>query len=411
VDRVQFYTNNAMVRNESGESFGENVAFATPNFFQVFDFELDSRDRNPLNDLNSVVLTEDFAVKYFGRSDVVGEVIDIRIGDQFEPHKITAMIHEMPYNSSLQFEIMVPMDNVRKILPPSNFESWFFGLIETYILLDPGLEKVQMEQSINKLIASAIVERADDVEIRVELQPLPDVHLSSEFPAGIAQTKDPGFLYILAAVTILILMIACINFTTMAISSATRRSHDVGIRKSIGAHKSQLFTQYMVEAVILTMVSVIFAVTLAESGLVFFNDLFNTRIDLQFDPIFIALLGLLILIVSFAAGFYPSLVLASFKPIRILRNQMVSGGSNRLRKSLVVFQFSMSLLMIASTLIIQKQMKFIEKKDLGYVKDMLITADLNSPNVPGLNALLDTGFYKAELIKSELEKFPDPSSQ
>ena len=406
VQRVQYLTQNGMIRNNSGEGFSESIALGTSNYFEVFDFDLEPSGGDYLSKINSVVMTRDYAEKYFGTSDVVGKILDIRMGNEFEPYEVTAVIEDFPYNSSLQFNLMIPMENARKVLPASNFEAWFFGLIETYIELDTDFSKTEMEEKFNSTIASILSDRADKVVMTVWLQPLSEMHVNSEFRDGIARVTEPTMLYILGGVALLILLIACINFTTMAISRAAARGHEVGIRKSIGASKGQLVLQYMTEALVLTCISILAGVFLAELMESYFNQLFNTEIALALDFFVIATILALILLVTVAAGFYPSLVLASFKPIKILRNQLNISGKSNLRKSLVVFQFVMSLMLIASTLIMQKQMQFLKNKDLGYDKDLLLTADLNCPNVPGISALLDTGFYKSELIKNELSSYP-----
>jgi len=407
IETVQFLTQNAMVRNKDGESFMQPIALGSSNFLEVFDFDLGSSDsESVLKELNSVVITHDIATKFFGRTDVLGEVLELRIGEQFELYKITGLIPEIPNNSSLQFQVLVPMENAHKILSEDTFDAWLFALIENYVRIDPAWSVEQMNEQFNATISSIISEQEDEVELTVWLQPLLDVHLNMEFQGGVARVSDPSMLYILGGVALLILIIACINFTTMAIGNASARGHEVGIRKSIGAGKKQLILQYMTEALVLTSISVIVGILLSQLGVNYFNQLFNTEITMDLSFQIIGVILLMILIVSFAAGFYPSLVIANLNPVKMLKGQPNISGKSSLRKILVSVQFIMSLMLIAATLIMQKQMNFLHDKDLGFQKDLLVIADLNSPSTPGLLTLIDTGMYKANLLQTELKQYP-----
>ena len=368
-----------------------NVTYADASLFSIFSFPLKyGNTASALHNLNDVVLTESKAKEVFGTDDVVGKIIEIKIGTAFQPFNVSAIAKDIPSNSTIRFDILGNFLYAEKHVNGSIFIGNDFHYIEkqTYVQLKPGSklpgDTKQLQNFLAKfnpgylsdLRSNNVSARTED-PIKLKLQSLADIHFSSinlwhDFPH-----VDQKSVLILLTIAIGILLIACINFTTLAIGRSAGRSKEIGVRKVIGAGKRQLIFQFITEAFLLSTASAILGLLLANFLLPYFNQLSGR--DLHFSlallPQILISFACLVIIVGLLAGSYPSFVLSSFKPVLVLKNKVRIGGSNLFTKSLVTFQFVLSIVLIVSTIIMLQQTQYLLNKNPGFNKENVIVID------------------------------------
>lgn len=236
------------------------------------------------------------------------------------------------------------------------------------------------------------------------LQPLTTIHLDTRYPTGDAPVSDAKYSYILGAVAVLILFVACINFVTLSIGRSLKRAREVGIRKVVGAARKQLIAQFVGEAVLVTAIALVLGVLLAVVGLPIFNELSGKQLVFSWNGFLLVLVTSLLAIIGLMAGSYPAFVLSSFKPIAVLKGSLQTGSKQRVRQVLVGVQLVLSIFLISSTLIMQQQLNFLQNKNLGFNKEQLAVIQLNVPRVGRLGERMNKGFEMAEQYKTELSK-------
>jgi putative ABC transport system permease protein len=390
------------------KNLSESIAIVGASFFELFDFELVKGDKTTaLQQQSNVLLTESTAKRFFGDQDPIEQPIAIQIGDQFEEFTVKGILKDPPKNSSISFKILISDLNYTRLYSPNTLTSaWFNITPETYVLLKEGVEVASVIRKFPTLFKSLLGEDFEKSKYVVGLQPLTSIHLDTFFPAGIAPVSDPKYSYILGAIALLILFVACINFVTLSIGRSLKRSKEVGIRKVAGAQRKQLVIQFLSEALIITALSLMLGLLLAVLCLPLFNTLSGKTLIVSIDAFTVGVTFLLIIIIGVFAGSYPAFVLSSFRPISVLKGA-VSNGNNKqtLRKILVGVQLVLSIFLISSTLLMKKQLSFLQSKNLGFDRDQLAVVQLN---VTGnrLRERIPNGFVKAEQFKTELAKFP-----
>ena len=364
------------------EPIREIVTYADSDIFKIFSFPfISGNPENALANINSAVITEEIAIKYFGRTNVVGETLKIRKEEYFEDYLITAVAGTIPTNSTFRFEILIPVQGESRYRPPF-IDRWDMNLLRTYIMLEEQVDAAQLKEPLADLRGryngdynQTLRERYQIPEDRLvstyHLNPLPEIHLNS--------VSDPMYSYILSGIAIAILLIACINFMTLSIGRSSRRSKEVGMRKVVGASRHQLMFQFWGEAFIICGIALILGILLAQGFLPVFNTLSGKTLAFNFienSTIFAALFSFLI-ITGFIAGSYPALILSSFKPVSTLKGYLKLSGSNFFTKSLVALQFALSVMLIISTLVMKNQLQFIRSQDLGYNTEHVVYIPLN----------------------------------
>ncbi|WP_234573167.1 ABC transporter permease [Rhodohalobacter sp. 614A] len=403
---------NLVKRPDQDESTSETISMVDPTFFKMFDFSLiqgnpDVVFQNP----GSIILTQETADRYFGNQNPLQQVLSIQIGEGFEDFLVTGVVEDPPVNSSIQFNALIPYSNSPKIFSEGAHVSWFNVSPETYVLLEENSTAEQLESKLASMMVTVLGERygdefnPGDLVYTVGLQPITDIHLNTDIPVGIAPVSDPTYSYILGAIAILVLLIACVNFMTLSLSRSTSRAKEVGIRKTIGAERTHLMYQFWGEAFLMTTIALGIGIFIAELLLPSFNALSGTELKMVFSfNLFLVLLGTAFFI-SFISGSYPALILSGFKPVQIFKGQVkVAGDKNLFRQSMVVFQFTLSIALIAGTLIIGNQLDYMRSKDLGYQKDQVVVlnTDMNAgPGNPLSNVLGEAGQLK-DRLESEL---------
>ncbi len=405
VDAVtRIYAFNDVVKTESDQQeTPESVMMVDPAFLKIFDFNLVRGDKNTVfGKPNSVVITPDIAKQFFGKQDPIQKTLSIKTGDKITNFVVTGIIKAPPANSSLQFQILIPFSNASAFFNQRFQHSWFNVSVETYVLLNKDITPTQLTGKLAAMMKQTLGEDYNRSHYTVGLQPLSDIHLNITYPTAIASVTNPVYSYILAVIALLILAIACINFMTLAISRSVFRGKEVGIRKTIGAERKQLITQFWGEAFLVTVIGLAVSSILATLFLPLFNQLAGTRLVLAFSWQTLLIIGGSALLISLIAGIYPALIISGLRPSEVLKGKVkITGNNSFFRKGMIVFQFALSIILIIGTIIINQQMEYVRTTDLGYKKDELVV--LPSGFKPGPNTPVSKVFQDAQRRKQLLE--------
>lgn len=395
-------TGDAITIKQNNEVFTESPLFADESFFSVFSFPLISgNSKTALQGDHSVVLSEAAAKKYFGSLDVVGKTMLIKRHGDFENFTVTAVAKNSPENSSLRFGVLMPSSYL-KFDPQA---PWIGGFLNTFLLLGPDANVATVENKMQELFVKNTKAAAEEftkqsgmkVSAKVFLQPFTDIHLSQSLGPvnGMSEGGNPRNSYVLSIIAVFVLLIACINFINLAIAQSLKRGKEIGVRKVMGGSPRQLVLQFLTESLLVSTISFAFAFLLTLIVLPGFNELVNKKLSLSYlsnGNLYIGLFGLLV-VTSFISGFYPSLVLSRFQPIKVLYNKQKLLGRNYLTKGLVVLQFMLAIFLITGTFAMNKQVDFLLHADLGYDNSHVVSLKL--PYGDASNKL--AGLFKNEL--------------
>lgn len=372
-----------------------SVATADSTLFSMFDFELFAGDSNTvLSKPKTVVISQETAQKYFGTQNPLGKSLEITGWAYPGEYKITGVMN-IPENSHFSFDFFISMQTMSGWGQLSDY-TWKAANFFTYIVLNEGAKAAEFEQKVNDYINENFPDNDFTASLELVMEPLTDIHLYTTVDSGIAPQGDIRYVLAALAIALLILLIACINYMNLATARSARRSREVGIRKVLGSDRRWLITQFYGEAALMTILAVISSLLLVELALPWFNRLAGPMLSIDYTsfPFWAMILGTGIF-VTLAAGSYPALMLSSFKPSAVLKNSYLTGGGQRLRKFLVIFQFAASVFLIISTLVIFRQINFMQQKDLGYKQN----------NVLVLTAYNDVE-NRFETFRSELQQVP-----
>jgi putative ABC transport system permease protein len=368
------------------KAFTENVHLVDPDFFGVFSFALARGDAaQVLAQPNNVVLTPEVASRYFGEADPIGMELSIRIGGVFQEFVVTGIAEEPPTASSIHFDMVVPFSVSNQIYSETARQSWTNIYVETYVLLRDGTTGPALEAKLPTMLQQVLGERYGTYEHSIGLQPITDIHLNPDFPVGLEPTSDPAYSYILGAIAVFVLLIACINFTTLSIGRSMDRAREVGVRKVIGANRRQLMGQFWGEALLVTALALIVGIAVAAAALPLFNALSGRDLVLNFDVGTLLTVIALLAVIGLAAGSYPAVVLSGFLPVDVLKGKVrMRGDRNWVLRTLVVVQFMLSIVLIAATLITSGQLDHIQNVNLGFDRDRVVVIPTGVPVEEGL---------------------------
>ena len=381
------------------------------SFFSTFSFPLLSGNpKTALSQSKSVVISEGMAEKHFGSKDVLGKTILMKDSfdkdASFEPYTVTGVARKSPQNSSIKFDIMIPMVTSNGEMEKSS--NWFNAFMNTFVVLEPGANVKLVERKMNLVYNAdareAILEGVKKFgfrdKVQFKLQPFTDMHLSADLPGdnGLVDHSNPILSYILTGIAIFILVIACINFVNLTVARSLKRAKEIGVRKVVGGGRMQLIVQFLGESFLLCFAAFIFALVLVELTLPTFNQLANKALALSylFDMKLVMGYLALFLTTGLLAGFYPAIVLSGYNPVTTLYNRMQLSGKNHLQTSLVVLQFTIASFLIIGTLTIYSQFNYLTNKDLGY----------NDKHMVGVDKSYLTR-EEVQLLKQELRKDPN----
>jgi len=372
VSAVARFSNDGDQLFTEGESnFLEHGYFADPDFFKVFSFPIVKGNATaPLSQKSDVVISARLAKKLFGDQDPIGKTV--RVQNRYD-QKVSAVLADITDESSLQFDFIMPFDIHKEYRQP-NWDNADYNL---YVKLNDPAQAALASDNINAMVDKITIQqdpKANNDEINFYLQPYAEHYLNSTFENGLPAGGRIKYVQIFSVVAIFILVIACINFMNMATAKAVNRAKEVGVRKVIGAQRKSLVFQFIGESVALSFVSMLLALVLVYLLLPFFNVLVAKHIALNLvDPRLLGVLVLIVLVTGILAGSYPAFFLSAFQPSQVLKgntNKSLSGSA--LRKGLVVFQFSLTVILIACSLVVYNQIDFIRSTNLGYNRESVI---------------------------------------
>lgn len=380
-----------------------NVIFADSNFFRVFTVPLlKGNPQTALSQPNTIVLTQTTARKYFGSTDVLNKVVRIEGGDNL---MVTGVCADLPENSHFTFDLLattVGLPFVRQ-LNYTGFDA------HTYFLLRPQASASALETRFPKIIEKYVagdIERTFGISFqqfqsagngyRYSLQPLTDIHLHSDLEAELKPNGNLSAIYVFAVIAAFILLIAGVNFVNLATARSVERAKEVGLRKTFGSERRSLIAQFLTEAVVISLFSFVLSCVLLLVLLPLFNRISGKELSLAIfvNPFFLPGFLLFSVFIGLLAGGYPALVLSSFQPLAVLRGKFKNNRKGiELRNGLVVFQFGISIILIVCTLVVFRQMQYMQGDRLGFRKDHIITLQRTD--------LLTT---KTKAFKAELKK-------
>jgi len=375
------------VNGKQENTFEENFVLADQEAFDILEINL--KQGNPetaLIEPKSLVISKSKAEKYFPNGNALEQTIFLD-NDTSKPYTITGVMEDIPENSHLNFDFMLPVED--------NYGSWTNQNYFTYVLVNPNTNIQELEQKmsliVEKYIIPAQIKRgrsADFIDvlrtIEYKLQPITDIYLKSDIKMqdGLKH-GDIKFIWLFAAIAVFVLLLAMINFINLSTAKSANRAKEVGLRKTIGAFRNNLVNQFLTESVVFSIISFVLGIALAWVLLPTFNEIASKNMELPWSTWwFLPALLIAALLIGVLAGLYPAFYLSAFRPVNVLKGTLSVGSkSGRLRSGLVIFQFTTSVILIIGTLIIYRQMDYIISKELGYNKERVVV--LEGTNILG----------------------------
>ena len=393
---VRFEMHEEIVTHKGQQILQPGILLTDPSFFNIFSYHLTRGDvTTALNEPFSIILTKSTAKKYFGDNDPIGQTLLINLHDSTgfgANYKITGIMPDPPQNAHFTFNILGSFKTVEVSNPDVlTVDGWGDASFYTYLLLKKGVDHKAFSNKISQFYGKYI---GDLFEIwrniySYKLQPLSDIHLRSNLQYEIAATGNAKQVYIFSTIAIFILLLAAINYTNLATARSVNRAKEVGVKKVVGAGKRQLLMQYLFESVFTAILALALSLVLAVLLQPFFYRLTGKDLSLLSFPILLVFLIAVTIFLGLISGIYPAIILSGFKPIGILKGSFKSSSRGIvLRKTLVVSQFVITIILVTGIIVINSQMSYIKHKDLGYDKDGLIFLRVhgNTDVINGYNA-------------------------
>jgi putative ABC transport system permease protein len=364
------------LRREGGDAlFEDGLAAADPELFEVFDFQwLRGDPRTALQARDSIVLTASAAQKYFGDEDPLGKTLLVDAG---RPAEVTGVIADLGDHTHLRFTALIPVEARVAPLGPIRLDNWGANMFYTYALLESEAAAGAIRNGSGDFFERRF-ERGSSSFTRLEVMALQDLHLRSHKENEMAPPGSAATVQTFVAIAVFILLLACINFMNLATARATQRAKEIGVRKVVGAERSQVVAQFLSESVLVALVALVLGLALVEVVLPVFNAVLGTHLALRYvdDPAALVGLVTLTLVTGLLAGSYPAFYLAAFEPAKVLKGDVTrGGGAAAFRKGLVVLQFAISIGLLIATAVVYQQMRFARNIELGFDKERVVLVD------------------------------------
>jgi len=392
-----------VINPENNQTFYEAYAIGDEEFFNVFDFPVIDGDlKNALTNPFSIVLTDQSAKKYFGTQYVVGR--SLRTDRDSIPYKVTAVI-KVPNNSHLQFNLLFSESTGYSNRGFKDFLSndWGSNTFVSYLKLKKGTQIEQTQAKLNQLVA-ANRKAEQNTKSSFFLQPLNRIHFhSAGFDGEMGRTGNLMHMYVFGIVALFVLLIACINYINLTTARFASRSKEIAVRKVAGAAKRNLVYQFLSESFLVTLIALILALATVKFLLPSYNAFTEKQLTLGAETDYRIWLGILVItiVAALLSGIYPAFFQARLKPFVLLKSNITPGKSNfSIRRALVVFQFSLSIVMIVATLVVFEQLRYVDTKDMGFNKQQLLVVDINSGRVRRAAETIKTEFAKLSGVSS-----------
>lgn len=386
---VRTFISSGMVKNEDRVFEEPRILFADEPFFKVFSFRLvEGNASTALSEPDKIVITQTVAKKYFGNENALNKRLTVRGKELI----VSAVCEDAPQNSQLKFDMVTQFLNHSDNLKT---ETWWNANWITYLLLRDKNNLAQLQNQVNSYMGTPGVRKEARLEgndyLNYQLQPLSKVHLHSSL-AGFEPNGSFAYIYMFFVVALLILIIACANYTNLATAQSTGRSGEIGMRKVMGASKRQVFMQFIGESSVITFIAAALAFMLSMLMIPYFNNVTGKQFttDVLLQPVPIVALIVFCALVSFFAGLYPALVLSGTKVMGVLKKGFTfTGGNNMMRKSLIVAQFGISIFLIIYSVVIMQQMNYMQTKNLGYDKDHIVVLPIGGKMMENFENIKD----------------------
>lgn len=402
------------VQDEAIVSFGDkeinmDISWVDTDFFNMFTFpSVKGKRQSPLNELSSVVITENTAKTLFGDEEAVGKTVQILINGEDQSFTVASVVANHVPQSTIEFELAVRFEKHEDYL--ENQDAWNAKYHDVYVQMTAGVSPVQFEKATRSLIDINFKEQIENAQrdgalanaegrfISYELLPLNDVNFV-KFRNGYAEVSR-STPYLVLSIAFLILFIACVNFINMSVAKSGQRLREIGMRKTLGAKREQLFFQFWSESLFVFLVSILCGVVLSMLFIDQFKTVFRTEVtfDLLLSPTLILSFLAGVLLITLLVGGYPAVLLSKLGTLQSLKGKLRASSKNRVRDVLMITQFGIAILLITGTLVLRSQLDFMRNKDLGFNKEHVLSFPLDGKRES----------YKAiELLRNELAGNPD----
>lgn len=377
----------------------ENILYVDTVFFKMFDVRWLKGNTESLKDKNSLAITEKIAKTWFGDEDPIGKIV---VMDNRINFKIVGVLENSPLNTCIPYQAITSYDMIDGSSFRIDIKHWGMRSsgFECYIALNELVNKKQVADRVNAIHDKNNPRGENETRPMFFLQPLLDIHFEPDYvesPNTYATSRK--HILVFASIGLLILILACINFVNLATAQAIKKAKEVGIRKVVGAYRSQVFLLFISETILMTLISIFFAFILAEISLPYFNSLIGNQSNLSIysSSNFVLFIIAIVILVMFLAGFYPGTVLSRFNPIKVLKTHISKPTSKiNIRTVLVVLQFSISIILVICTLVINLQVKYMKNKELGFKTKNILSYALPNPNE-----------QKMDLVENQLKSMPE----
>lgn len=404
IKNISRYNSNSLHTSFGQKELNMGVAFVDEDFFSIFSFPfIKGNTKNPLHNVSDIAITEQGAEKLFGKEDPVGKTILITINDKEQPFTIASVIKKIPDASSFQFDLAMNFQN--NDFYKDDIDKWESSNHDVYVQLDKNITAAGFENSTHAFTNLHFKNDVDNAKRdgakadangqyrQIKLLPFEDGHFAT-YSKGYADVSRARA-YMILSVALLILFIACVNFINMSIGTSVQRLREIGMRKTLGAAKTQLFMQFWGESILVFALSVFIGYFLSKALLEQFVLVFSIKASFEsvLTPAIITGFIISFIVITFLAGGYPALVLSRLGTLQTLKGKLNAAGSNPLRNTLMVVQFTIAVFLISGTLVLQSQLNYMRNKDLGFNKEQVIAFPLNGKN----NARADMQRLRNEL--------------
>lgn len=409
VERAIQVNNIRLNVGEGDNRYNERVSVISKDFFDVLDFTiLSSETDEALPDRNSLILSAEYAKKYFGTENPLGKSLPLELSGENRLFTITALFEDIPVNSSIQMDMAISSENDNVIYSERQRKAWFNVSPETYVLFHEGTDLDQVNAKSQDIILSVLQDEVQRDEYNIGFQPITDIHLNTEIPPALAPVGNPSYVFVLSIIGLLVLIIAIINYATLSLGHSFVRRREIGIRKVIGARKGGIIWQYLTESWLIAAVGTAISILLTYISLPLFNELIGVDITLEFQWWHIFLYLGIVCIVGISAGIYPAIVLSREQVTNILGGHGGHKKAHHLRKGMVTFQFIVTVFLVTSTLLMQRQLNFLNSKNLGFSYESTLSIQLNQdPNSQRFTDAMASARDKGKIFKSQLNQYPE----
>ncbi len=396
VDFTRVYPIELSIWNHLNSNQEERVMFCDKGFFNVFTYNFERGDPSTaLSEPFTVVLTKKAAVAYFGEEYPIDKTLEIEWNDERKKFRVTGIIEEVPSQSHFHFDVIASFETLEELMP-DRLDSWVSNYLYTYVLLHPESKPEDLSAGFRGIVEEFIAPAymaflggeqgiKDIHEIFViTLRPVEDIHLTAKLMWDIEPQGNMTSVYIFSIVSILILLMACFNFMNLSTALGSKRAREVGIRKTVGATRGELIVQFISESIIISFISLGIALLIIETVLPGFNGFVGKHLTLSsfFEPQYFLILSIIVIGCGVLAGLYPAFYLSKFNPMIVLhKNEEPRGSRFSVRQILVVFQFSISILLIIGTITAYIQINYFYEKPLGYDQENLFVISTESSEV------------------------------